>query len=427
MEANLKNMNFNNAGFINPDGNNSDGNSAKNFLHTIYNEIYEGLQGLDRQEFIGSLVRNFTEDWKKELKGLVQRFLINMISKNASDIDFGGAGCGEKIWFRVHGDKKPEPELGNYSLDHADILIQNLLTEKQREFLYTNRNIDFSYEIKINDQRYRFRADIYFDLDHLAMNMRHIPNTIRPFKSLGFHPHISKALSLETEKQGLILVTGITGSGKSSTLDSIIDANNKTVDAHVVIIGAPVETVHNSNRCIVRHREVGKDVLSFKAGAVQALRQDPDIIVIGEMRDSDTIMTALEITDSGHKVFSTLHTASAVESIDRIIGEVPVDEQERIRLRLADTLKCIVSQKLLPDIEGTRVIAKEVLLLTTSVKTAIRNGNIGEIYQMIFEGTDHGMITLEQDLLRLTKQRYITPETATHYANNKKRMSELLN
>ena len=169
----------------------------------------------------------------------------------------------------------------------------------------------------------RFRADAYLDLDQIALNMRAINQTIRPYKALELHPNITKIVSLAHTKEGLTLVTGITGSGKSSTLDAMIDLNNHTVDGHIVIIASPIEFVHRSDRCIVRHREVGRDVLSFKEGAIQALRQDPDIIVIGEMRDPETIMVSLEITDSGHKVFSTLHTASAVESIDRIIGEVP--------------------------------------------------------------------------------------------------------
>jgi twitching motility protein PilT len=237
---------------------------------------------------------------------------------------------------------------------------------------------------------------------------------------------VSRVLNLETNKQGLTLVTGITGSGKSSTLDSIIDANNNTIDAHIVIIGAPIETVHIPKRCIIRHREVGRDVLSFKEGAVQSLRQDPDIIIIGEMRDPDTIITTLEITDSGHKVFSTLHTASAVESIDRIVGETPPEEQERVRLRLADTLNCIISQKLVPDTKGARTLVKEVMLVTSPVRAAIRNGNISEIYQMIFEGGDLGMQTLEQDLLKNVRNGSISRESAMHFSNNKKRMEELL-
>jgi twitching motility protein PilT len=206
----------------------------------------------------------------------------------------------------------------------------------------------------------------------------------------------------------------------------MIDLNNHTVDGHIVIIASPIEFVHRSDRCIVRHREVGRDVLSFKDGAIQALRQDPDIIVIGEMRDPETIMVSLEITDSGHKVFSTLHTASAVESIDRIIGEVPPVEQERVRNRMADVLRCVMSQKLIPSLDGKRVLAREVMVMTPSVRSAIKNNNTGEIYQMIQESGEQGMTTMEQDLKRLFVQKKISLESAINFSNNKKRMQQLL-
>jgi twitching motility protein PilT len=277
-----------------------------------------------------------------------------------------------------------------------------------------------------NGEFRRFRADGYFDLDQLGLNMRAINNNVRPYKGLELHQNVTRNLSLAGTKEGLCLITGITGSGKSTTLDSIIDANNHAVDAHIVIIASPIEYVHKSDRCIIRHREVGRDVLSFKDGAVQALRQDPDIIMIGELRDPETIMTALEITDSGHKVFSTLHTASAVESIDRIIGETPPVEQERVRNRLADTLRCVMSQKLVPSLDGKRVLAKEIMLGLPSVRAAIKNNNTGEIYQMISEGLDQGMITMEQDLRRLYLQKKISLESAINYANNKRRIQQLL-
>jgi twitching motility protein PilT len=274
---------------------------------------------------------------------------------------------------------------------------------------------------------YRYRADAYFDLDQLALNMRAINATIRPYKGLELHPNVTRVLSLAHLQQGMTLVTGITGSGKSTTLDSIVDANNHTVDGHVVIIASPIEYVHKSDRCIIRHREVGRDVLSFKEGAIQSLRQDPDIIIIGEMRDPDTIMTALEITDSGHKVFSTLHTASAVETIDRIIGEVPPIEQERVRNRLADTLTCVISQKLIPSLDGKLTLAKEVLVMIPSTRAAIKNNNTGEIYQMMAESGDLGMMTLEQDLKRLYMQKKISLENAFVAANNKRRFQQLMN
>ena len=175
-----------------------------------------------------------------------------------------------------------------------------------------------------------------------------------------------------------------------------------------------------------KHREVGRDVLTFKDGVIQALRQDPDIIVIGEMRDPDTIMAALEVTDTGHKVFSTLHTSSATESIDRIIAEVHPNEQERVRNRLADVLVTVVSQKLIPSLDGKRVMAKEVLIATPSVKAAIKNNNTSELYMMINQGSSMGMVTMEQDLKRLYLEKKISLENAVAYANNKTRIQQLL-
>jgi twitching motility protein PilT len=349
-----------------------------------------------------------------------------MFTINASDIDLGGYGGQGLVWYRVFGSKKPDLTIQRLEFDEINILIQSLLMARQRQVLYENKNLDFSYMIEDGEKTVRFRADAYLDLDQIALNMRAINQAIRPYKALELHPNITKIVSLAHTKEGLTLVTGITGSGKSSTLDAMIDLNNHTVDGHIVIIASPIEFVHSSDRCIVRHREVGRDVLSFKDGAIQALRQDPDIIVIGEMRDPETIMVSLEITDSGHKVFSTLHTASAVESIDRIIGEVPPVEQERVRNRMADVLRCVMSQKLIPSLDGKRVLAREVMVMTPSVRSAIKNNNTGEIYQMIQESGEQGMTTMEQDLKRLFVQKKISLESAINFSNNKKRMQQLL-
>ncbi|NIQ06498.1 MAG: PilT/PilU family type 4a pilus ATPase, partial [Aliifodinibius sp.] len=366
---------------------------------------------------------------RAELREVIEELLEKMYKNEASDIDLGGPGCGNKVWYRIHGDKSPDKSAPEFSLIETDFLLHNLIMPSQREHLLENRNLDFSYSLSGTDSlsgARRYRADMYFDLEHLALNMRKIDNEIRPFKGLQLHPEVAKALSLKYYKYGMTLVTGITGSGKSSTLDTVIDANNRTVDSHIVIIASPVELVHEPKKSVVRHREVGRDVTSFKEGAIQALRQDPDIIVIGELRDPETIMTALEITDSGHKTFGTLHTSSAMESIERILGEVPPDEQNRVRTRLADVLTCVISQKLIPSLDGKRVLAKEVLMVTSSVKAAIRNNNINEIYQMLMEGSEQGMMTMEQDLKRLYSQGKISQEEAINNANNKKRLKQLI-
>jgi len=400
---------------------------AISIIKQMVANIPETAYGVERQMLIGDLVSRQSQEERVIIKRMFNEFLLRMSEITASDIDFGGFGSQGKIWYRIHGLKKPDMTLPTFSFDETNILIHTILLERQRQFLYENRNLDFSYTVFHNEQMYRFRADAYFDLDQIALNMRAINAVVRPFKNLELHPNVTRIVSLAHTKEGLILVTGITGSGKSSTLDSIIDANNHSVDAHCVIIASPIEYVHKSDRCIIRHREVGRDVLSFKEGTVQALRQDPDIIVIGELRDPDTILTALEVTDSGHKVFSTLHTSSAVESIDRIIGEVPPIEQERVRHRLADIIQCVVSQKLVTSLDKRRVLAKEIMIATPSVKAAIKNNNTSEIYQMMSESGDLGMITMEQDLKRLYLSKKISLETAMNFANNKRRLQQLLN
>lgn len=401
--------------------------TARRTLKNVAASIPDTAPGMERQMLIGDMLSKLSPAERTGLRKLMDSYLSRMSKINASDIDMGGYGSSGNIWYRVYGDKKPDRELGQFALDEFNVLIQAILIERQRLFLYENRSLDLSYSIYENDTMHRFRANAYFDLDNLALNMRAINAIVRPYKGLELHQNVTRILSLAHTMQGLTLVTGITGSGKSATLDSIIDANNHSVDAHVVVIASPVEYVHRPDRCIIRHREVGRDVLSFKEGAIQSLRQDPDIIVIGEMRDPDTIMTALEITDSGHKVFSTLHTASAVETIDRIIGEVPPIEQERVRIRLADTLSCVMSQKLVPSLDGKLVLAKEIMLMTPSVRAAIKNNNTGEIYQMMAESADQGMTTLEQDLKRLYLAKRISLETAMVSANNKRRFQQLMN
>lgn len=393
----------------------------------IIDQIPESEKGLEYHQQIGELVSSLDEDSRNNLQHILNSYLLNMYRNEASDIDLGGAGCRGKIWYRIHGIKSPEKMDEDLNIKETDVLLHNVITPSQREMLLKNKNLDFSHTIEKEDGTIlRYRADMYFDLDHLALNMRKIDTEIRPFRTLNVHPEIAKALSLKYYKYGLTLITGITGSGKSSTLDTIIDANNRTVESHIVIVASPVELIHVPIRSVVRHREVGRDVPSFKEGAVQALRQDPDIIVIGELRDPETIMTALEITDSGHKTFGTLHTSSAMESIERIVGEVPPEEQNRVKSRLADVLTCVISQKLIASLDGRRVLAKEVLIATPPVRAAIRNDNVNEIYQMMAEGSELGMMTMEQDLKRLFQTGKISREEAINNANNKKRFLQLI-
>ena len=403
-------------------------NDLKKLVQPLIQQLPKSVTGIELHQKIGAIVESQPEELKIRLKQILDDYLAEMTRNEASDIDLGGPGCRGKVWYRIYGDKKPASDTEDYTLLETDFLLHNILMPQQRKFLFEHRNLDFSYTInEYSENSQRFRADLYFDLAHLALNMRKIDNTIRPFAGLGLHPEVAKVLSLKYFKYGMTLVTGITGSGKSSTLDTIIDANNRTIDSHIVIIASPIELIHKPIRSIVRHREVGRDVTSFKSGAIQALRQDPDIIMIGELRDPETIVTALEITDSGHKTFGTLHTSSAIESIERILGEMPTEEQNRVRSRLADVLTCVISQKLVKSLDGKRAMAKEILITSPSAKAAIRNNNINEIYQMMAEGGELGMVTMEQDLKRLFDEGKISKDEAINNSNNKKRIKELLN
>lgn len=400
----------------------------KKILENFARTIPQALFGPDRVHYILANIDKLAENEKLALRKFYNKFLTEMIEREASDIEVGGHGNQGYIWFRIFGDKERVKDLPQFTTDESAILISNLFNANQRKYLEEKRNLDFSYTFFYERGKFnvRFRADAYFDLDTLSMNMRAINQTIRPLSSLDFHQNAVRSLSHGYIKFGLTLITGITGSGKSTTLDSIVDYHNKFDPAHIIIIAAPIEYVHTSNVSLIKHREVGRDVLSFKDGIVQALRQDPDIIIVGEMRDPDTITAALEVTDTGHKVFSTLHTSSATESIDRIIAEMDASEQDRVRNRLADVLISVVSQKLVPSLDGKRVLAKEVLIVTPSVKAAIKNNNTSEIYMMINQGGAQGMVTMEQDLKRLYLAKKISLENAIAYANNKTRIQQIL-
>ncbi len=402
--------------------------TTREAITRVSKAIAPHLLGENRWQFISNLLEDQPDEIKLALKTHFDDFLMRMKQLEASDIDLGGPGCRNNIWFRVFGNKTPDTTIGEYTIDETDILIMNLLTESERKQLFNQRFLDISYRVFDKEKNLwtRFRASMYFDLTHLAVNMRRINDQIVPFTKYSFHEEVAKVLSLKYQKSGLVLITGITGSGKSTTLDSIIDANNRTMESHIVIIADPIEYVHKPSKSIVKHREIGRDVHSFKEGTIQALRQDPDIIMIGEMRDAETILTVLEVVDSGHKVFSTLHTSSAVESIDRILGEIPPNEQARIRTRLADVVSCVISQKLIPSVDGKRVLAKEVLIANPSVRTAIRNNNTNEIYQIIHQSGEQGMNTMEQDLARMHSQNVISYFEAFINANNKKRFEELV-
>ncbi len=310
----------------------------------------------------------------------------------ASDLDMGGPATMGRVWYRVDGDKTPHFELGVASNDEVDILILNLLSERQLDDMWEVQSADFSYQLDGEDgTRKRFRCTAYYDNQHLGVCMRAINEEVRPLDGLGFHPVIQKGVLFSNVRSGLDARDRRDGLGQEH------DARR-----HHRRQQPRLRRPHRHHRQAARVRPQPRSAASSatarsartcrrsRSGVSQALRQDPDIIMIGEMRDPETIDAAIEAADTGHKVFSTLHTASAVESIDRIVAEYPPFEQERVRSRLADVLNCVVSQKLPPKIGGGRVLCKEVLWVTASVRAAIHNDNTNEIYQMMWEGGRQG-------------------------------------
>jgi twitching motility protein PilT len=395
------------------------------FREALHAQVNNHLMGVELCLYIDAIMEQMPV-WGSEARDLLRSWLLSMKDIEASDIDFGAPGSNGKIWMRVHGNKNPVTSFGEYSNLETMAIITSWLSPMQKEKLFADFVLDFSAFAKESEREMRYRGTCYLDRGYLCVNFRRINDFVFSMDQLRMPKPITERMNLQFEKTGLILVTGITGSGKSTTLDAVIDMNNRDNHGHIVIIGNPIEYVHESKRCLIRHREVGVDVQSFAAGAVESLRQDPDIIMVGEMRDPNTISTVLEITDSGHKAFTTLHTSSAIDSIHRIVAEFPAEEQERIRNRLADVLSVIISQKLVPSADGKRVMTREILSVDSSVQAAMRNKNIGEIYQMMVEGKRYGMCTLEQDLQELHRRGLITGNTAMNYANNKKRMYQLL-
>ena len=400
---------------------------ALSFYDQIKNIPSISLYGEELVRKLDSILMG-NEEWKKEALDHLIKILKYAEEVKASDIDFGARGVQKKIWLRVDGVKRREDSLPNFESIEGVVILLSCLNEKQKEFLYENKSLDFSlsFQFEQNENVSRFRGHAYLEQNSVAINFRRVNPFVMDIHEIGFAEPVIQRLNLRYEKFGLTLITGITGSGKSTTLDAIIDLNNRSNEGHIVILGHPIEYLHDSNHCLVRSRDVGADVNSFKKGTIDALRQDPDIIVVGEIRDAPTIAALLEVTDSGHKTFSTLHTSSAVDSVHRIIAEFPPVEQERIRKRLAETLSIIISQKLVPATNGKLVLAKEVLSVNRSIRAAIQNDNIPEIYQMINEGSNDGMITLEQDLANLASRGAITLETAMNFSNNKKRMHQIL-
>lgn len=316
---------------------------------------------------------------------------------------------------RVDGKLSELPSYPPFSKDLAEKTILPLITEGQREFLVNNRSLDFSYGYGGGDfgEKGRFRVNLYFQRGTLAGAFRLLPPKIKTVEEL-FLPKICHQFA--ELKQGFILVTGPTGHGKSTTIAAIINEINLSRAANIISIEDPIEYMYPHGKSIISQRELGSDTHTWAESLRSALREDPDVVLIGEMRDPESIASAITIAETGHLVFSTLHTNSAPQSIDRIIDAFPEHQQGQIRVQLSGTLQGVISQRLIPKIDGGRIVACEVLLGNNAVRSNIREGKTHLLDSIIETSQDIGMIPLEASLARLVKDGQITLETARAYS-----------
>ena len=348
----------------------------------------------------------------------IDAFFKLMNEQGASDLHLIS---GQPPALRIRGDIE---RIKYKVLDNDDLrsMLYEITPEHKIKSFEETGDVDFAYEIP---GLARYRANFFMQRRGVGAVFREIPSTIMTAEQLGLPPVLSK---LATLPRGLVLVTGPTGSGKSTTLASIVDVANRGRKDHIITVEDPIEFVHQSRGCIVNHREVGLHTQSFASALRGALREDPDIILVGEMRDLETISLAIEAASTGHLVFSTLHTSSAWKTVDRVIEVFPSSEQPLIRSTLADGLRAVVSQTLFKRVDKKgRVVALEILIANPAVRNLIREGKTHQIPSMIQTGKKYGMILLDDYIMELFQKRQISAEEAYAKANEKARFRPLLN
>ncbi len=334
----------------------------------------------------------------------IDELLGRMVEHDASDLHLT---VGSPAVMRVHGRLARIPDEPKLGSEETRDLIYGILSTEQQKRLEAERQLDFAYAVP---GLARFRVNAYFQRASVGAAFRLIPARIRTLDELRMPERLYE---LCDKPRGLVLVTGPTGSGKSTTLAALVDRINHTRAEHILTIEDPIEFLHWHGSCIVNQREIGSDAATFAGGLRAALRQDPDVILVGEMRDLETISTALTAAETGHLVFATLHTQSAPQTIDRVIDVFPSAQQGQVRVQLAATLAGIVTQNLVPSADGRgRVAALEILLPDDAVRNLIRQGKVEQIYSVMQTNVLRGMQTMEQALADLTLRRMITVEAA---------------
>ncbi|WP_304605254.1 type IV pilus twitching motility protein PilT [Actinotalea lenta] len=333
-----------------------------------------------------------------------------MVAAGASDLHLTS---GSQPMIRLDGGLRPLDGFPTMYPDSLQRTLYAVLTQKQRETFEENLELDFAYAVRGVS---RFRVNLYRQRDSVGAAFRMIPYEIKPLEELGVPPVVANFANLP---RGLVLVTGPTGSGKSTTLAAVIDLANRSRNEHIMTVEDPIEFLHRHKRSLINQREVGSDTHSFANALKHVLRQDPDVILVGEMRDLETISVALTAAETGHLVFATLHTQDAAQTIDRIIDVFPAHQQDQIRTQLAAAIQGVVCQTLCKRANGKgRVVATEILLATPAIRNLIREGKTHQIYSAMQAGLQQGMHTMDQHLAELVRAQAITYETGVEKCQN---------
>ena len=341
----------------------------------------------------------------------VQDLLSKVIQHKGSDLHIV---AGFRPIIRIDGMLRQVDSYPELTKLAAEGLVFELLNENQKEIFIANRSLDFSYAYgdAAELEKARFRINAYYQRGSASAALRLLPATVKTIEELGIPPVCHNFATL---KHGFVLVTGPTGHGKTTTIASIVNEINMTRPENIVTIEDPIEYVYGKGKSIISQREIGQDTHSWNEALKSILREDPNVVVIGEMRDPESIASAITIAETGHLVFSTLHTNSASQSIDRIIDSFAESQQNQVRIQLSSALAGIVSQRLIPSINGGRVVASEILLASNAIKSNIREAKTHLIDSIIETSSDVGMYTMEASLAELVKKGVITLETARGY------------
>ncbi len=346
---------------------------------------------------------------EENYKDKLNKFLLETARQSASDLHIG---VGYKPTLRIDGMLVPLSDEPILTPDSAEKIIMELLTEEHKQQLFKDKQVDFAYNF---EDKARFRVNVYYQKNYLAAALRLIPARISTIEELSLPPILHDFTGLS---QGFILIVGPAGHGKSTSLAALLDEINHKRADHIITIEDPIEYIFTQDRGIVSQREVGSDVPTFHDGLRTILRQDPDVIMIGEMRDPESISTALTSAETGHLVFSTLHTNSASQTIDRIIDTFPAEQQGQIISQLSTTLVAIISERLIPRIGGGRVPAVEIMIVNPAIRNLIRERKIYQIDLVVETSLQEGMISLNRSLANLVKHKIISLESAELYSLN---------